>query len=369
MAPAYAAFVGLIYGLAGHDARPVFIAQAVLGAAMVWFVFILVRQTLNEPAARTASILVALYPPLIIYTGILLSESNFGFLLVVWVWAIVGAWRRTSVWPWAIAGAFGGFCALQRAEALAALPLFAGLLFLAGSRRRVVACCTAFLLSAVLVVAPWTVRNYRQFHRVIIVSDIAGEVLYLAARGWPQWQMDDPQLTSLVRGLDYIGQNDVLGREAWRIITADPIRYVRLCIRRIPIFWVSSHTTYLAGFTQTYGTLWRAQAYTRVALKATLALVNLLTVALGAWGAWFTCRRRETRVPGTILALPIVIVAATHVVYYASPRFSVPIMPFMLIFASTVIAGAARKRPSLHGKVKEGVASRTISGTYEDQSS
>lgn len=337
MAPAYAGFVGLIYRLLGHDARPVFIAQAVLSAAMVWFVFTTVRHAFDEPVARIASLFVAVYPPLIIYTGVLLSESNFAFLLVVWVWAIVEAWRHRSPWRWAIAGIVGGFCALQRAEALAALPLFAVLLLIAGDRRRIAASCTAFVLSAILVVVPWTIRNYQQFHRVVVVS-IGSEVLYLAARGWPQWQLDDPELVSLVRGRDYLGQNEVLGREAWRIITGDPIRFVRLCIRRIPVFWISSHTSYFSGFTQTYRTYWDARLYARVAVKVTLTLLNLLTVALGAWGAWLTCRRRQTRVAAAIVAIPIVVVAATHVIYYSSPRFSVPIMPFVLILASMAIA-------------------------------
>ena len=79
--------------------------------------------------------MVAVHVPLILYSGLLLTETSFTFLLLLGVWCWMRFTRATDEqatgWPWAVASglALGGACAV-RANLFLALPGLAALLWL-----------------------------------------------------------------------------------------------------------------------------------------------------------------------------------------------------------------------------------------------
>jgi hypothetical protein len=219
------------------------------------------------------------------------------------------------------------------------LPAYAYFVWRDSVRRRR-ALVAAMLAATILTISVWTIRNYRTFHRLIVVTAVGGEALWISTTDWREWRMDDPELRRLVRGQDYVGQNAVLGRDAIRRIAADPLTYIRYCVIRIPEFWISSHTSYLAGLSGSFQDYAARRAYARIAAKAVMLTISVAVLALAAAGFVLTWRTAAA----ALVATPIVAIALVHVFLYASPRYQVPLLPLISVFAGVALDPAHRTR-------------------------
>ena len=167
---------------------------------------------LSSRAVVAAAFIVALDPTFVFYGPLLASEHLFGVCLVAALAVAVSSRSpgEASSTPGvelrraAIAGALVGLAAMFRAEALVYLPVIGAVVLLARARRAVVApadravlawarrgrwlSAGVFILCALVVVAPWWIRN-----RVLIgpgagLSTSAGPTFYYAhndfRNGW-----------------------------------------------------------------------------------------------------------------------------------------------------------------------------------------
>lgn len=352
--PIYPAFLAAIYVVAGHDVTAARVVQACLGGVLVLLVYLLTVQAFGVRVAQVAAFGTALYPALIIYTGPLLTESLTFALLPLALWATDRAARTGSSWWWAAAGIAGGVAVLEREELLLLLPvLLAAAWWLAPTRLRL-AQATAFVLAAALTIGVWTARNYVTFRRLVLVSAHGGDTLWLSAKGWDEWHYDDPELQRLTAGLNYLQQNDVFRREGIKLIEGDPLRYARLCIGRLPDFWISSQTAHLIGFDGSFGALRARGQYGRVAVKLLLLALNCGVIAIGLFGAVRAVHARANAWSVVLLLAPVVVVGGVHFLLYASPRYQLPILPFVIVFAAAAVAGGheptARAQPDVVGR-------------------
>ncbi len=121
-----------------------------------------------------AGLAAALYPLFIVSTTDVRSEPLFMFLLVL---ALYGLQRRKP----ALSGVSLALAALTRPVALIFVPLFA-------VRRP-----RTFLLAFVLVIAPWTIRNYVRYGEFILVNN---------AGGYSLWRGTHPEMARIYSILD-----------------------------------------------------------------------------------------------------------------------------------------------------------------------
>lgn len=170
----------------GDGARVGMWANALAGAATA---LLLVRLGHLLAGARVALVggwLYALWPSMIYFSATLHREPFFNLLLVTTLIAVVEAGRPTRIgrqpFAWAAGvGVLVGFGTLVRDESLLLLAPFALYWLVARRPSRATAAMIglAFVLSLV-VVAPWTLRNYRAFDRFILTSAGSGMVLHAA---------------------------------------------------------------------------------------------------------------------------------------------------------------------------------------------
>jgi 4-amino-4-deoxy-L-arabinose transferase-like glycosyltransferase len=167
-APGYPAWVGLWYTLAGEHPTVVRLAQVPLGAVTIFLSWLLARRLFGVRVASVAAYLVALYPLAWQYEELLYSESLATplTLAILIVFLTRPPTRRRAL----LCGALLGLTVLVRTSAVF---LLAGVLVTwiatCGSRRGIgfVALTAA---TAILVVAPWTVRNAVVLHGFVPVS-------------------------------------------------------------------------------------------------------------------------------------------------------------------------------------------------------
>lgn len=341
--PTYPTFLALIYLLFGHSVMAVRVTQALLGTVSVIIVFRVARTAFDERVALLAGALTAIHPALIIYSGMLLMETLFAFLLTLSVGAMIVAARSHSPYAWLRAGIVLGLTVLLREEALAIILLFFGAVMWYGEKHHKRRNLLILSVALVVTIGIWTLRNYVVFKEAILVSANSGPTLWISTVGWSEWRDDEPY-KSLVQGLSYLERSHVLRREGIKNILADPAHYLRLCLERIAPFWLGSHTTHLAGFSDSFQAYYARGALARVSVKAILLFLNSGLLVLALWGAWVSVfKDRKQRYLRVICLSPVVAIAAVHFFLFATSRYQVPVLPFILMF-SAVGAGEALRR-------------------------
>src|SRR5215213_7601697 len=146
----------------------------------------------NAVPALLGALAVAIYPALLEYQGMLMSEPlaatllSGGVLAVLWAWD--GGWAR-----WILPGALFGALALTRPEYLGIAVLVSIVIAvraLPRGWRPSLLPAAVFLLAALVVIAPWTIRNASALDRFVPISTGGGQVLfagtYLPSDGDPE---------------------------------------------------------------------------------------------------------------------------------------------------------------------------------------
>ncbi|MFT4570782.1 MAG: 4-amino-4-deoxy-L-arabinose transferase-like glycosyltransferase [Hyphomicrobiaceae bacterium] len=181
--PFFLGFIGMLLrsvGALDHLAAVALTLQAVLGAGVVFVWSLLACRLWSRRVGELAAFGLALYPNLLLHTGVLLSETLFLFVSGLALLALLAPRK----WPDGLTtsrllahGILLGVAILIRPQSsLYLLPVVA-LWWLGLGLRQTVWCCAVTLAAAIAVVAPWTIRNALVFDAFVPVSTNNGDNL------------------------------------------------------------------------------------------------------------------------------------------------------------------------------------------------
>ncbi|MBD3163275.1 MAG: hypothetical protein GF346_12430 [Candidatus Eisenbacteria bacterium] len=172
--PGYPLFLAGLFRVAGIDYAAVQVVQALLGALGCWLLFLLGRWILDDRIGLVAAALYAVYPNSVQYASRLYAENLyyplfFIFALLLCI-ASSSGWARAGL----AAGIAWGMGILTRGTLLA-LPLALPLGIAVSPRhrapaRRWIRWVLPAAAGAILIVAPWTIRNARLTDSFVPVS-------------------------------------------------------------------------------------------------------------------------------------------------------------------------------------------------------
>jgi hypothetical protein len=316
--------------------------------------------------ALTGAVLVAIYPALLEYQGMLMSEPLAATLLSGGVLAVLWAWEGTW-WRWLLPGALFGALALTRPEYLGVVVLLGVVIALRpncrfspdsgpnqqlGGWRGSLIAAGVMLAAAFVVIAPWTIRNAMALDRFVPISTGGGQVLY-AGTYLPS--DGDPEKV----GAEVVGENpDLFSPRDRQRLRLEQI-LARLAADRYPEMetdealsklgkeqlWddVSEEPLEYAGFVATkVGRIW-SHGPREVMREPVWEVLHWALIAFGLLGlailAWR--RRWEALLLGTIF-LAITAISALLV---ASPRRVLVLIPLLAALASVGIAWLASLGP------------------------
>ena len=113
------------YRMMDREFLALYIVQAVLGTAAALLFSLAARRLMGRVAGGITALWLAFYPFLVYYTGAVLSETLFVFLLAAFFYCLVACFSRPGILRAILAGAFGGAAFLTRPSILGLLVLFA----------------------------------------------------------------------------------------------------------------------------------------------------------------------------------------------------------------------------------------------------
>jgi len=324
--PLYAFLIGGVFRLFGKNLMVLRLFQALLGALAALGTFFLARSLFGDRVAKLAAWLTAFYPFAIYYAGYIGAEMLFITLLIVFFYLLVLLGQRPS-WKRGVAcGFFLGLSVLTRPiPLLFPLIMWIGLLFAIGHGRRAGKMFAVVIVTMMVVLSPWLIRNYIVLGEMV-PGGTEGGLTFFSGNNREEW--DNPALrgTYLIpkgRRVARAGKTEIeVDRTYLRMgldfVRKNPGKFVRLAGYKFLRFWRIMPQT---GFTP-----WVSRRKQLVSLFSYGLLLPFFVL-----GLLVSLRRWRKMLNGY---LPILYFMGVSMVFYGSTRLRFPISPLILSFAA-----------------------------------
>ncbi len=335
--PGYPLFLLIFYLLPGWPFW-VRLAQALVGAAaaplaalLAWMWIRLVADRVREGFGRIdkdwvavlTGLAVAFDPFGIFFTGLLLTETLFAFMLVTtWLLILPMSNMRIKVTPrqsFAVGFMLLG-CVLLRPSAFILVPLTASVVavFRRFDRGSMIAAVTMILV-VVIGLLPWAYRNHRTIGQWCWLTTRGGISLYDGLQPGATGASDLAHTKELpeVKNLSETAWDAYFRQVALDTARQDPGTVLRLAVVKLARTWSP----------------WpNVEQYRRGPLAWLSALWMLAALATAVVGWW---RYRHQLRCWTLLLLPVVTITLIHTVFVGSVRYRVPLMPFVYVLSAS----------------------------------
>jgi 4-amino-4-deoxy-L-arabinose transferase-like glycosyltransferase len=345
--PAFSYFLAAVDLIDGHrtpagpSVHPARLATAVLGTATVALVGLVALEALGATIALLALALSAVYPAFIEMSATLYAENLMVPLVLAAVWAALRARRSEHPYRWiAAAGVLTGLGTLTHTNAVV---LVVPLALAAWAARREWRAPVLLVVAAALAVVPWTVRNAVVMHAFIPVSDENGITL---AGTYNPTSAADHRIPYRWLYYGQIPSDSAIIRETPRL--TEPQLDSKL--EHAAFHYISHHP--LAPLKAAYHNLRRLlELEGSAAWEASAASVSLSSRAarIGVFGFWIVAllavagafTRRARRGPWWMWLAPALLALSVILVNSETPRFRMPIDPFLIMLAACALVTAA----------------------------
>ncbi len=354
----YPAFVAAVAWLAEHTPlddvpRAVGVVQAVIGTASVWLVHRIASRIYGVRTGLAAAAIVALFPGLLMYSANLLSETLFVFALLLALAVVTAVPWNVEAPSWRRLAAFGvltGVAMLVRPQAsllIVALPVAMAIARL--GRRRSLAAGGVVLATALLTIAPWTVRNAITMDSFIPISSNLGDDLCIGhndgARGHFAFYEDCIPADKIRGGPQEVERSREGTRVALEHIWSHPRREAWLLVQKARVTYNGDSGAIAAA--EAYGNARFLPSGLRATLTTVADVYFFLVVALGLIGAPLLASRRDAR--STMLLLSLAAMALIPLAFFGDMRFHVPASPLFAIAAAVALT---RLLPRLRSRAR-----------------
>lgn len=176
--PGFPAFLAILWRIGGVGSQRFLFARvsqailSVLTAALVY----LIGMRFGSRVAMTGLVFAAIYPPLTLANSYLLTEVLYTFLLTLFAWVFLLWLEGYRTWLAVASGALFSLGMWVRPSAsIWIVPACLVVLVVRRNDWRAILRGVAVMgLVAVLVLAPWWVRNYGVYHRIVPFTTSAG---------------------------------------------------------------------------------------------------------------------------------------------------------------------------------------------------
>ncbi len=319
--PVYPYLLAGIFKLAGsYSDLSLWLAvslNALFSALTAVLIFRLGRQVFGASAGVMAAWIWAiwLYPAVV---SIRLWESSLSALLLTFAMLLLLKLADAAhTGHWLAFGGLAGFATLTNTTFLSLFPLFWLWLWITQRHRGV--SCGKRLWSSVavclLVLVPWTIRNYATFHRLMPVRDNLGLELWIGNHEGVANLYEFPESFPLIDPAEYnrlgeIGFMEAKRQVAMQFIRRHPGEFIRLSGQRCYAYWTAPDPA-----------IW-------------------LLISVAAWAGMIIGFRRK-RLDLIPFAIVLLVFPFIYYITHPWPTYRHPTEPVILLLAVYAVLGAA----------------------------
>jgi 4-amino-4-deoxy-L-arabinose transferase-like glycosyltransferase len=364
--PLYPALLAAVWTISPGNLQAVRLLQIALGLATAVLIYMLGSRVYGPKVGAWAAAVSWLYPSLIFFNFLILTETLFTLLLVAFVLLAV-LLVQTPRFRLAIAcGITLGLAALTRSilwpVPLVLCPLLAAVIRAPLPRRLTLPALV--LTGYAMVVAPWAIRNTRLQGVVTIVDTMGGINLRMGnyeytpddrmwdavalggERSWVHGLVTDTPNAPITEGQ----KEKWAQRKAIEYMRAHPGTTARRALIKFADFW-GLEREFMAGVQQG---LYAPPAWFQVAASLAIVLAYVAIVIAGAAGIWLAAPA-DWRLHA-ILLLPIVVTMGAHTIVFGHSRYHLPLMPLFGVYAAALIVARVSAYQFTHRPVLVGAA-------------
>lgn len=345
--PAYPLFLAAVYTVFGVHPLAARVLQAGLGVVTVGLLGLLAWELFDRRSAWIVAGIAAIYPPLVLAGGTLVSESIFLPIEVCALLLALRARRGGHRWIAAAAGILAGLATLTRPTGIVLVAVAALLAWQGPGRWRPAMLRTpaVVVLSALVVIVPWTVRNEARFHRLLPVGDFDGYDLAGVYNDYVRhvhpfpahFRTPDipPGQTALFhdKRLDEAQLSEKLRSRALDYAKGNP-SYVGTVM-------VSNAASLFDVYSVQYGRIVE-KSLGYPTWTGDVQMVAFFLLAAGALAGGFSRRARAT--PLVFWVVPIVGFTVSTVFLLGTSRYRLPLEPFVVLLAGAAVTTAWESR-------------------------
>ena len=308
----------------------VVLLQCVCGAATVVLVYLIAKGRFSYRVALLAAAGLTFAPMTVHYTAVILTEPVFTFLVALGVFL----WGRNRG---VAAGLAFGLAALTRTIVIpfvACLALVALLPPWRNNRRLYL----LILVTAIGVTSAWLIRNAVVFRKFILVQSV-GYGVNLFAGTIETKSYGDDVWTKVIKELNSDEgdtQDEADGDRKYMLravkrIESDPPQYLRARLKQYPRLFLDSGDYLLGSRNMRFDEALHERRLLVIIIKLSFMLGNLAIFLLAIYGIFLERRRLASL--SHIILFPAFF-ALIHLPMWIESRYSLPIVPLVLILAA-----------------------------------
>lgn len=334
-APAYPLLVMLLYRIAGENPLPLLqIIQAFFHGITGYLLYRIGIEVFERRIALLAQAMHAVHPILLWYTARIWIETANTMMITALVLALVVLWKRETRLTLVGCGVLFGLALLTKSVALV-LPVSVMLVAAVRNEWKYARALALACLIGLLLVSPWTVRNYMLSGRFILVHTSLGlnlvqgeaiarhwtETPFSTLALWERGRVESGELLASGNQRPESPEGDALLTTAilqrwWR----DPITLLRHAATNAVTFWYLSESPLKSGV---------------------IILLQVPLLVLGIRGM----RRMWHRAPAIpILCVSVLSFWIVHALIVGWLRYSVPVLPLMILCAAAGLERSSATR-------------------------
>ncbi len=377
-APLYPLALGLLYEIFGSNILIGKLFGILLSTATVFLVYDLTRRVFRTPVladkldesraqqiAFAAALLIAIYPGLLTNAHLLLSETQFIFLLMLAFDLAAWALARGKNWQqwilFAASGAAWGLATLTRGLTLYFTPVFAVWIgYMIIRRRRSVRCSASpyfadtnanrdayvnaiaspllFIAVTALVLFPYTIRNYTIFGQFVLLETKGGVNLWLGNSPYTPndfirnvWKtgVREPMLNALPQG--ELAQDRAGYALALNYIRSEPFTFLARMPIKFADFW-GFERNLIDNAQETVDD----EGWHSLSKLASDLFAIVVYIVVMFWGiAGFLYARDDAW--KILFGGFVLYFLSIHLVIFGDGRFHLPLIPFFAIYAGWML--------------------------------
>jgi len=336
LGPGYEFFLAAIYWVFGHQLWIVWIIQSILHTLSAFIVYRLIRRLYVEVNAEKYAALGAglyiFFIDLLEFPAMLLTETLYLFLVLSGIYFALSMWEKPVLRNVLATSALFTLALLVRPPVTILMLVAIGFLIY----RRLWRYAAIFAFMAVIILTPWTVRNYLKYHRFIPTSYILGYDVWVGNSPESKYigeltATEEIDRYTLEEGL--FAANERGKREVLNLALRHPWEFIKLQLAKTSIYFSAARPAafwfHLSGISQILTIIFSS-------------IFAFIIFAFGLSGLWIYIKKRDFI--SRMITLATLAAPAGIIWIVAETRYRYQIYPMLIIMGVLFLAELLKDR-------------------------